>query len=246
MIMTSRRYIAVLFWLSFLVPLQSYAAFNDAGEQQQTLPSTYVSYMALGDSLAAGYKAVPVTEGYVYRIYRSGVIAPIRNLLFSDAGVPSVTSKQVLDYQVPQAIDAFRPDVITITVGGNDLLSILNGADPNTILANFQTNLMQILQKLRTALPHSRIYISNLYTVPQIAGADQIVPIFNQIVGQVAAEFNVPVADVYDAFLGRPELLLINRPGAAPDEAHPTNAGYGVMAAVFEKLMISDTHRGDE
>lgn len=218
--------------IPFLFLFNLNAAFADSAA-----PTTTVRYMALGDSLAAGYKATPATNGYVYVLYRSGAIAPVRSLLFANAGVPAVTSAQVLAYQVPQAVEAFKPDVITLSVGGNDLLSILQGADAGTVLANFQTNLVAILQRLRVELPQAKIYISNLYTVPQIAGADQVVPVFNRIVAQVAAAFAVPVADVYSAFLGRPELLLINRPGYAADEVHPTNAGYRVMAQTFARLM---------
>lgn len=206
-----------------------------------SLPSQFENhtrYMALGDSLVAGYGAMPATQGYVYRLYREEVFDKIPHTLFSNTGVPGVTSKQVLDHQVPQAIEAFRPSVITITVGGNDLLRIFKGENPNLVLSEFQTNFAQILGTLRTALPNTRIYVSNLYTIPQIAGADQIVPVFNEIVAGVAAMYDVPVADVYSAFLGRRGLLLIERPGAAPDEAHPTNAGYEVIAEAFEMLVV--------
>ncbi len=194
-------------------------------------------YMALGDSLVSGYGAIPATQGYVYLLYDSGVFGGITHTLLSDAGVPGVTSAQVLAYQVPQAVQAFKPTVITITVGGNDLLQILKGADTGQVLVNFQNNLTQILATLRSDLPGTRIYISNLYTVPEIPGADQVVPMFNQIVAQVAGAFQVPVADVYSAFLGKKGLLLIERPGASPDEVHPTNAGYRVMAQSFEKVI---------
>ena len=107
----------------------------------------------------------------------------------------------------------------------------------NRVLSEFQENFAQILGALRTALPNTRIYVSNLYTIPQIAGADQVVPVFNQIVAGVAGMYNVPVADVYSAFLGRRGLLLIERPGAVADEVHPTNAGYEVMAQAFEALV---------
>ena len=202
----------------------------------------HTRYMALGDSLVAGYGALPVTQGYVYRLYREEVFDKIPHTLFSNAGVPGVTSKQVLDHQVPQAIEAFRPSVITITVGGNDLLRILKGENPNLVLSEFQANFAQILGALRTALPNTRIYVSNLYTIPQIPGANDVVPVFNEIVAGVAAMYNVPVADLYSAFLGRRGLLLIERPGAAPDEVHPTNAGYEVIAEVFEALVGKRRH----
>jgi lysophospholipase L1-like esterase len=195
-------------------------------------------YMALGDSLVAGYGAVPATQGYVYLLYKDGVFDTTTNTLLSNAGVPGVTSLQVLEHQVPQAIEAFRPTVITLTVGGNDLLRILKeDADAGQVLRDFQTNFTLILQNLRTALPNARIVVSNLYSIPQIPGADRVIPIFNQIVASVAGAFNVPVADVYSAFLGREGLLLIERPGATADEVHPTNAGYRVMAQAFEAVI---------
>ncbi len=150
---------------------------------------------------------------------------------------PGVSSRQVLDHQVSQVIEAFKPTVITLTVGGNDLLRILKGKNAGLVLSEFQTNFTLILQNLRTALPDARIVVSNLYTIPQIPGADQVVPVFNNIVAGVASAFNVPVADVYNAFQGSQGLLLIERRGAAPDEVHPTNAGYRVMAQAFEAVI---------
>lgn len=200
-------------------------------------------YMALGDSLPAGYGAIPATDGYVYRLYRSRVFDKMFDTLLTNAGVPGVTSREVLEHQVPQAIRAFqategtRPTFITLTVGGNDLLEILNGADPAQVLADFQVNLTQTLAQLRAALPNTRIYVSNLYTVPQIEGADTIVPIFNSIVAGVANAFGVPVADVYNEFLGKRGLLLINRRGPDPVEVHPTNAGHQAIARAFQAVI---------
>src|SRR5690242_11786413 len=84
----------------------------------------HTRYMAMGDSLAAGYGAIPATEGYVYLLYRSGAFDAVPNTIFCNAGVPGATSGDVLAHQVPQAIERFRPGVITITVGGNDLWRI--------------------------------------------------------------------------------------------------------------------------
>ncbi len=193
----------------------------------------HTRYMALGDSLAAGFGALPATNGYVYLLYRWGVIDTVPNTLLSNAGVPGATSRHVLDYQVPQAIQAFRPDVITITVGGNDLLRILTGETPAQVLAEFQANLTAILTELRTALPETRIVIGNLYSIPEIPASGEVVQAFNQIVEGVAAAFGVPVADVFGNFEGRNGLLLIDRHGAGPFQVHPSNAGYIAMARAF-------------
>jgi lysophospholipase L1-like esterase len=199
--------------------------------------------VALGDSLAAGYGAVPATQGYVYLLYGAGVFDTVPNTLLSNAAMPTMTSQDVLLYQVPQVIeslashDGVQATFITLTVGGNDLLAILEGADPAVVLGGFQSNLTAILFSLRTALPHTKIYVSNLYTIPQVPGADTVVPVFNAIVDGVAGAFGVPVADVYSAFLGKPQYLLINRPGADAFEVHPTNAGHRAIAKAFQAVI---------
>lgn len=198
---------------------------------------THTRYMALGDSLTAGYGAIPATEGYVYLLYHEGVFDTIPGTLFCNAGIPGATSQDVLDHQVPQATNEFHPTVITLTVGGNDLLTLFRGADFYQVLGTFQANLSQILFQLRAGLPNAKIYINNLYDIPEIPESMQVVPVFNQVISQVAQAFNVPVADVYGAFQGRNGLLLIERHGAAPDQVHPTNAGYRAMAQAFEDVI---------
>lgn len=193
-------------------------------------------YLSMGDSLAAGYGAIPTTQGYAYLLYQGGTFDVTTNTIFANAAVPGTTSGDVLAHQVPQAL-IFQPHVITISVGGNDLLAILKGADPTTTLTQFQSNLSQILGGLRQALPAARIYIHNQYDIPEITasipGGSQIILQFNAIVAGVAQAWAVGVADVFSAFEGRTGLLLIARNGAGALEVHPTNAGYRVMATAF-------------
>jgi lysophospholipase L1-like esterase len=194
-------------------------------------------YLAMGDSLAAGFGAIPVTHGYAYLLYEGGTFGTLTNTNFADAAVPGATSADVLAGQVPAAVDIFQPDVVTISVGGNDLLEILAGADPNTILENFSANLDGILYGLRSGLPNALIIIGNQYDIPEITaeipGASQVVAEFNQIIAAVAWTYDVRVADVFTTFQGRNGLLLIERHGADAFEVHPTNAGYRVIANAF-------------
>ena len=192
-----------------------------------------VRYMALGDSLTAGYGALPATAGYVYRLYLSGVVGAIGNVLFSNAGVPGATSAQVLRYQAPLAIEAFRPDIVTVTVGGNDLLRVLSGADPGVVLAEFRANFTELLARLRQGLPSARIVASNLYKVPTIAGSESLVPMFNALVARITQEYGIAVADVYGAFCGRKGLLATVHHGAGEFEIHPSNAGHQAIADAF-------------
>ena len=199
----------------------------------------HTRYAALGDSLAAGFGAVPVTQGYVYLLYQRGVFDSVPNTILANLGVPGATSQFVLDHQVPQICDNlfFRPDVITLNVGGNDLLTILNGANPTAVLTAFSSNLVLILHGLRTCLPDARIYIGDQYGIPEIPGAAPLIQALNQIIEAVAGSLGVPVADIYGAFLGRTGLLLVERHGADQFQVHPTNAGYRVIAAAFQAVI---------
>jgi len=198
-------------------------------------------YMAMGDSLAAGYGAIPATQGYAYLLYKEGVFDKIPNTLLSNVGLIGATSADVLNYQVPLAIGPYKPTVITLTVGGNDLALIL--ADPAAdwfqILEKFKMNLTEILEQLQQSpdLKGVKIYINNLYDIPEIAGATFIVGQFNMRVSEVANEKNVPVADVFNAFEGRKGLRLIQRNGADQFEVHPSNAGHRAIANAFKAVI---------
>jgi lysophospholipase L1-like esterase len=221
----------------FIVPLALLFSVTVATAELPWQFSEHTRYMVMGDSLSAGYGAIPQTQGYAYRLYQQGVFDVTNKTIFSNSSVPGATSADVLAYQVPQAL-MFKPDVITITVGGNDLTAILGGAEPELILTKFGNNLFFILKQLVDETD-AVVYISNLYTISEIPGADLVVPAFNQVVAGVASAFGdrVYVADTYGAFEGRNGLLLIDRHGAGMFEIHPTNAGHKAMAEAFKAVI---------
>lgn len=212
-----------------------------------------VRYMSLGDSLAAGYKAQPATKGYSYQLYLREVFGSIPNTLFDNASVPGATSSDVLNFQIPQ-VHLFEPTVVTMSVGGNDLLGLLGSPDPvqaaPAVLQQFAANLSAILAHLCYSMqPGGRIYVQNLYTIPEIPGADSVVPLFNQTVFQVVWNVKrldgcvgktLAIADVYTAFLGHHGLLLIEqyeKRGIHVLEPHPTNKGYEVIEDAFRAVI---------
>ena len=203
---------------------------------------THSRYLALGDSISAGYGAIPATQGFVHQLYQSGAIDNINNTLFCNMGVPNAVSKDVLDYQVPQVKRFFSVTgqpyrkVITLTVGGNDMMQVLGGADPNVVLPAFGANLFAILSTLTTEFPDARIYVANYCDPrPPVPNEKLLVMGLNQVIGGVVAAFpgSVTLVDVFTAFEGRNGLLLIERKGGDPFQIHPTNAGYRVMADLF-------------
>lgn len=224
-------------------------------QAQQPAPDDATRYAALGDSIAAGFKAQPATNGYTYLLYENGAFDRLSHTLFNNLSSVGATSKHVLDHQVPQALisaleGGFRPDYVTLTVGGNDAAKIQRYAATNpspldlqlfiqATINEYAQNLGGIFLALTTELPNVKIFVGNHYSVPEIEallpGADLVLAAFNQTVQAAAAPFagRVFVVDVYSAFLDRQGLLLIDRRGASLFEVHLTNAGHRVMAQAF-------------
>jgi lysophospholipase L1-like esterase len=223
--------------------LVMFIALSGAAQAQQPWTfSNNTRFLALGDSLTAGYGATPVTNGYAYELYQRGVYDSMNNTIFANAAVPGATSQQVLNFQVPAATQIFQPHVITMTVGGNDLLAILNGANPLQVLQTFQANLAGILTQVCIALPGTHVYVANLYEIREFpVPTGDVVGAFNMTVEGVVGFANATVcggkakvADVHAQFAGPQQgLLLINRNNAGQFEVHPTNAGYRAMAQAF-------------
>ena len=219
-------------------------------------------YMALGDSISAGYKAMPVTEGYAYRLYQDGVFDRMPHTLYNNISTVGARSADVLQYQVPLATlpdpYGFRPQYITLTVGGNDLLSILYclqnptcAPDVQTVagaaLAAYAANLTQILAQLKGELPDAKVFVSNQYPMPQIEAivpmATDVIAAFNGITAQVVGAFGpagVYLVDVHTAFLGRNNLVEGERGQTSIFEVHPTNAGQRVIERAFAEVIAAN------
>jgi lysophospholipase L1-like esterase len=253
----SRRVLRTAFGTLALTALVAGSA---AAQSPQQFAPDATRYMALGDSIAAGYKAMPVTEGYAYRLYFGGAFDRVPHTIFSDIAVPGATSADVLAHQVPQAImpsaiGGFNPKYITLTVGGNDLLSVLYFARTpgvteqqiaqyaGQVFANYAANLGGILLALRTGLPDAKIFVANQYPLDDLQAATgmdpKLLPYFNQIVGQVVSQFpaNVYLVDVYSAFYGKANLVEGERGQTPVIEVHPTNAGHRVIEQAFAEVI---------
>lgn len=214
-----------------------------------------VRYISLGDSLAAGYKAQPATKGFVYRLYLDQVFGSIPETVFANAAVPGATSDDVLQHQLPQ-VQRFHPTVVTLAVGGNDLLTLLGTTPPTPeqvadVLKKFGANFTGILIGLCGQLPDGGgIFVNDLYEIPSIPGTTQVVPLFNGALDTVVEQVkkvpacqnkNIGVAEVHEAFQSRHGLLLIERyeqEGLENTfEIHPTNKGYRVMEEAYRAVI---------
>jgi lysophospholipase L1-like esterase len=177
--------------LPLLVPVLIAAAVAGFALTSDTSYSTgsEPEYLALGDSLGYGYGASdPATKGYVplFRDYLESEDAWDTDLLLNNLSIPGATSSSLISDQLSTAVaelvarngDADNSndvEVVTIDIGGNDLLAILwsgtcsGGVTPDcaalisTTFATFSANFDYTLGELRTAAGPSTPIIAMTY-----------------------------------------------------------------------------------
>lgn len=163
--------------------------------------------LALGDSLFAGYGLAP-GEGYPERL-EAALRAKGINARMANAGVSGDTSAAgmqrlafVLDAQKPP------PDLVVISLGGNDML---RGLAPEQT----RTNLDAILSELGRR--KIRVLLMGMLAPPNL-GADYAVT-FNAIYPALARKHGAALVPFFmQAVIAKPDLIQ-------PDRIHPTAQG---------------------
>jgi lysophospholipase L1-like esterase len=179
-----RRLLGPAIVLAVLLGLGVPAAFADADR-----PPFY--YLALGDSLAAGYQPDPSIgpdQGYVPRVYQA-LAAKVPNAELVNLGCGGATTTTLLsgggactyDGSASQlaAAEKFLRDhrgrvlLVTIDIGGNDINRCAAGGtiDQNCAAAaigTIATNLREIMRRLRLAAPLVRM-VGMTYYDPYLA-----------------------------------------------------------------------------
>jgi lysophospholipase L1-like esterase len=238
--------------IAFIVATLASLLFLSCGTSAESF-----TYLALGDSLAAGTGASdPLTRGYVPLVHAHlGDEVELVNL-----GVGGATSADILEEgdQLDQALEVIGDranddddgndvEVITIDIGGNDLLPLTREGSPCLIdplpaacleeiarvMSEYEDNLSQTLRALRGAALDTRIVVVTLFNPLLGSGssleqtADVAIAQFNALVTRVAKdpEVEAEVADVAAPFKERASEVI------SADGIHPNDTGYAVMAA---------------
>ncbi|EGK14455.1 lipolytic enzyme LipC [Desmospora sp. 8437] len=209
-------------------------------------PSGRFLYTALGDSITEGYSA-PHKRGYVNllacRLRREHPSFRLRN-----AGRKGWTSRRLLLRlrHSPRLLWAVgRADLLTLWIGGNDLIfAYIKGmmsTSPHLYeqaLTQYLSNMDQIFARIHRV--RSRPFlVCNLYNpFPNSGFARQWVGEFNQVLGGMCNRWAIPMVDIHSVFLGREaELIHGYRNGTVSDipligrrPVHPNRRGHEVIA----------------
>ncbi len=182
---------------------------------QKTQKTGELTYLALGDSAAQGIGATSPMRGYVGVVAKRLETQTGQSVRVVNLSVTGAKMQDYLNSQAP-AIKKYKPDVITVEIGANDVA--------NYNASQFRTDFKKVL----TTLP-SGSYVSNM-------------PLFNSRPGSTE---NAKSASriVKEELNNHPGLVFVDLQkqtqnhqsifGFAPDLFHPNNLSYKNWADAF-------------
>ncbi|MFF2051581.1 SGNH/GDSL hydrolase family protein [Leifsonia sp. NPDC058194] len=190
--------------------------------------SSFSRYIALGDSITEGLcDAAPNPQGswlgWADRL--AGILDGDAHLAghtleFANLAVRGRRITDVVTDQVPHAV-ALRPDLVSVLIGGNDLMSPT--ADPDALAAQLETG----VRALRAA--GSSVLLANLFD-PQFAFFLKPfrgrAAVFNANIWSIARDQQATVLDVWG-------VREFREPGMwASDRVHLSSRGHRVLASL--------------
>jgi lysophospholipase L1-like esterase len=196
-------------------------------------------YVALGDSTVEGVGASQLSRTYASLIY-ADLSLSFKGATHYNLGKSGARASDVLEGQLQQAI-AVNPDLITLSVGANDILR-------HSSLGAFRRNLTHIVESLR-ANTHAIIAITNIPNFsllrvippPMKPLAKLRIQRFNAAVLRIAKKYDLVHVDAY-----RQTTVFVRQfPGEViyKDGFHPSDFGYALWAnailmALHDKLEL--------
>jgi lysophospholipase L1-like esterase len=186
-------------------------------------------YVALGDSTVEGIGASRSELNYVSRLY-ARLREVYRNTRVENLGVGGATSVDVLARQLDRAV-ALAPDLVTLSVGPNDITE-------RVPLADYTRNIDAIFGRL-TSQTRAVLVVNllpDLAITPRFRGHEAEAVVgrrsieFNAALTRLARRHGVEVVDLYEPSRrevpARPELM-------AGDGYHPSDLGYARWAELM-------------
>jgi lysophospholipase L1-like esterase len=185
------------------------------------------SFLAFGDSLTGGTTPPEPPDSYPPRL-RAQLVARYvgQTIVVTNDGRAGENASATGRTRLPVALDAFRPNVLLLMEGSNDLLGGSAGAT---------AALSALTEMVRTA--RGRGIIVFLATLPpqRLGGirdaVARMIPAFNDDIKALAQREGATLVDIYTAMGG--DGRYIGR-----DDLHPTPEGFEVMARTFAAAIV--------
>lgn len=186
----------------------------------------HLKYIAAGDSTAVGEGASSVQQSYTYRIARH--LSESHIVEYRNVGMLGAKTEDVIEKQLPSIIE-FQPDVVTISVGANDVTHLRKNSHT---LKNINTIL-----KTLTKETNAQIYLT---VIPVVDQAMLLPYPVRRLWGYKAKNLNpqilalendrVHVIDIYNfGWENYPDIQTT----FAQDQFHPNDTGYDNWTKAF-------------
>lgn len=274
--MNSRKILEMILYclVTFLVCFFLVNLLLPSAEPVMTKPSAsakkkVVTYIAIGDSLTKGVGDSTNQGGFVPLLAQSLTNETGLEFKAINYGVSGNTSGQILSrMQEKKEIrkDLKKAQLLTITVGGNDLRKAILEDTSNLDLDRFEKasktyekNLKQIIELARKDNPDLPIYVVGIYNplylnFPDLTELQTLVDQWNQRTEETLSAYQgvyfVPINDLlYKGIDGKSGVTeselgketVTNDALYDEDSFHPNNTGYEIMKeAVLEKIHATE------
>ena len=274
--MNSRKILEMILYclVTFLVCFFLVNWLLPSAEPVMTKPSTsakkkVVTYVAIGDSLTKGVGDSTNQGGFVPLLAQSLTNETGLEFKAINYGVSGNTSGQILSrMQEKKEIrkDLKQAQLLTITVGGNDLRKAILEDTSNLDLDRFEKasktyekNLKQIIELTRKDNPDLPVYVVGIYNplylnFPDLTELQTLVDQWNQRTEETLSAYQgvyfVPINDLlYKGIDGKSGVTeselgketVTNDALYDEDSFHPNNTGYEIMKeAVLEKIHATE------
>ncbi len=225
-----------------------------------------INYVALGDSLTEGVGDSTGQGGFVPLLandIRDNLDVEVSS---QNYGISGNTSQQILKrMQSDNALknDLKKADILTITVGGNDVMAVIRKNLANLKVSsfelpekNYQLRLQKIVKLARKDNNDLHIYILGIYNpfylnFPEMTEMQNVINNWNNKTKEVTSQFEhvhyVPInKQLYRGIDGQEGIVqsdgdqtrVVNDALFNQDHFHPNNIGYQIMSdAVLESIL---------
>lgn len=223
-------------------------------------------YVAIGDSLTEGVGDTTNQGGFVSILANDLHTTYGYQVEFDNFGVAGNTSSQILKRMTNESAieDSLKQaDLMTLTVGGNDVLSVIRKNLSNLTLddfqkasVNYQERLAKILDKARQDNPDLPIYVLGIYnpfylSFPGMTEMQDIIDQWNlqtqEVIDGYTGVYFVPINEVIykgisDEYVDETTTTEagVNNALFEEDRFHPNTIGYRLMANAVGEV-INDT-----
>jgi lysophospholipase L1-like esterase len=214
----------------------------------RTTKKNEIVHLAIGDSVIRGVGATQ-NENLVSQFSNRLAEQTHKKILFQNEGINGITSSELKTLVEAGRFDdqIKKSDIVTINVGGNDILRMAKRQsfqnvfqDFHQLQTTFSENLSDIAARIKKLNPNATIIFLELYN--PLSPNDQVY----QLADQLLPKWNVKIYEVanqYPSSMVIETTKVINgekRQNLSSDGVHPNSAGY---TAISEQMMYQFKHQ---